>query len=215
MAGFFISIEGIDKSGKSTQAELLVDHLQKNGYEVVFTFEPGATEFGQKLRYLALNWNPKDGIDDRAEMFLFAADRAQHVSRVIRPALDADKVVISDRFFDSTLAYQGYGRALDLDDLLMVQALATGGLKPNLTVWVDVDLQTARDRGWGKGADRIEAEDEAWFQRVREGFSTLWQTEPGRFFRVDGVRAADDIFKDIQNVVAARMQAEQRAGEDV
>jgi len=205
MAGFFISFEGIDKSGKSTQAGLLVECLKGEGHEVVFTFEPGATALGQKLRYLALDWNPEGGIDDRAEMFLFAADRAQHVSRVICPALAKHQVVISDRYIDSTLAYQGYGRALDLDDLKMVQNLATGGLKPDLTVWVDVDLQTARDRGWGKGADRIEAEDEAWFQRVREGFGLLWESEPDRFIRVDGTRDEEAIFEDIKTEVVARL----------
>lgn len=205
MAGFFISFEGIDKSGKSTQAKRLVEYVQKEGREVVFTFEPGATELGQKLRYLALDWNPEGGIDDRAEMFLFAADRAQHVNRVIRPALEADKVVISDRYFDSTLAYQGYGRGLDLGELKMVQNLATGGLKPHLTVWVDVDLETARQRGWGKGADRIEAEDEAWFQRVREGFNALCQSEPDRFVRIDGLLGLDNISEEIRKTVSERL----------
>ena len=149
MSGFFISFEGIDKSGTSTLAELLVNHLQERGYEVVFTYEPGSTELGGEIRHLVLDWKPQSEIDATAEMFLFAADRAQHVKEVIRPSLDANKVVISDRYVDSTLAYQGYGRGLDLNDLRMIQNVATGGLMPAITIWLDVDLQTARKRGWG------------------------------------------------------------------
>lgn len=205
MAGFFISFEGIDKSGKSTQAELLKDHLQKSGHDVVFTFEPGATALGKELRHLALEWEDEEGVDDRAEMFLFAADRAQHVSKLIQPSLDAGKVVISDRYLDSTLAYQGYGRNLDLDDLRMIQTMATRGLKPDLTVWIDVDLQTARSRGWGKGEDRIEAEDEAWFQKVREGFDALWKSEPDRILRIDGLIGKDRIFETVKAAVSDRL----------
>lgn len=205
MSGIFISFEGIDQSGKSTQAKKLYDYLRKCGRKVVFTHEPGKTELGQGIRNLVLGRKSEGKIDATAEMFLFAADRAQHVNEVIRPSLDAGKVVISDRYVDSTLAYQGYGRGLNLNDLRMIQNVATGGLMPVVTIWLDVDLQTARKRGWGIGADRIEKEDEAFFQRVRQGFAAGYKSEPNRIFRVDGSRPINDVFEDVKKVVADRM----------
>lgn len=205
MSGIFISFEGIDQSGKSTQAKKLVDYLRERGHEVVLTYEPGSTELGQKIRSLVLGRTSASKIDATAEMFLFSADRVQHVNELIRPSLDAGKVVISDRYVDSTLAYQGYGRGLDLNDLRMIQNVATGGLKPDITIWIDVDLQTARKRGWGTGVDRIEKEDEAFFQRVRQGFATECESEPDRIFRVDGSRPISDVFEDVKKVVAGQM----------
>ena len=205
MSGFFISFEGIDKSGTSTLARLLVDHLRSSDREVVPTHEPGSTQLGGEIRHLVLDWKPQGDIDAIAEMFLFAADRAQHVNEVIRPSLDADKVVISDRYVDSTLAYQGYGRGLNLNDLRMIQNVATGGLMPAITIWLDVDLQTARKRGWGTGADRIEKEDEAFFQRVRHGFAAGYKLEPDRIFRVDGSQPISDVFEEVKKVVVDRM----------
>ena len=205
MSGFFISFEGTDKGGKSTQAKLLFDYLRGSGYNVVFTYEPGDTDLGQGIRRLVLERKSQDEIDATAEMFLFAADRAQHVNELIRPSLDAGKVVISDRYVDSTLAYQGYGRGLNLNDLRMIQSVATGGLKPAITIWLDVDLQTARKRGWGTGGDRIESEDEAFFQRVRQGFKEAYKSEPDRIFRVDGSRPISDVFEDVKKAVADLM----------
>lgn len=205
MSGLFISFEGIDKSGTSTLAGLLVDYLRNSGRDVVFTYEPGSTELGGEIRHLVLDWKPQGGINATAEMFLFAADRAQHVNEVIRPSLEAGKVVISDRYLDSTLAYQGYGRGLKLNDLRMIQNVATGGLMPDMTIWLDVDLQTMRKRGWGTGADRIESEDEVFFQRVRQGFAAGYKSELDRIFRVEGSRPISDVFEDIKKVVADRM----------
>lgn len=207
MSGLFISFEGIDKSGTSTLAKLLVDHLRSSGRDVVPTYEPGSTELGGEIRHLVLDWKPQGEINATAEMFLFAADRAQHVNEVIRPSLDAGKVVISDRYFDSTLAYQGYGRGLNLNDLRMIQNVATGGLMPDITIWIDVDLQTARKRGWGTGADRIEKEDEAFFQRVRQGFAAGYKSEPDRIFRVDGSQPISHVFEDVKKAVVDRMSA--------
>ena len=205
MSGIFISFEGIDQSGKSTQAKLLFDYLRGSGYNVVFTYEPGDTDLGQGIRRLVLERKSQGDIDAIAEMFLFSADRAQHVNEVIRPSLNAGKVVISDRYVDSTLAYQGYGRGLDLDDLRMIQNVATGGLMPDITIWLDVDLQTARKRGWGTGGDRIESEDEAFFRRVRQGFKEAYKSEPDRIFRVDGSRPISDVFEDVKKAVADLM----------
>lgn len=215
MAGLFISFEGIDKSGKSTLARMLVDYLREGGRDVVITYEPGSTELGRKIRHLVLNWKPHEKIHAGAEMFLFAADRAQHVNELIRPALAKGKVVISVRYVDSTLAYQGYGRGLNLHDLNAIQNVATGGLMPDITVWMDVDLQTARNRGGGIGADRvsrpfvvdrIEAEDEAFFRRVRQGYEARCKAEPNRIFRVDGARPVSDVFEDVKKGVANRMK---------
>ena len=205
MSGFFISFEGIDQSGKSTQAKLLFDYLRKRGHEVVFTYEPGDTKLGHAIRGLVLERKSEGEIDATAEMFLFSADRVQHVNELIRPSLDAGKVVISDRYVDSTLAYQGYGRGLDLDDLRMVQNVATGGLEPDITIWIDVDLQTVQKRELPLFSDRIESEDKAgektFFQRVRQGFREAYQSEPDRIFKVDGTRSISAVFKDVKKVV--------------
>ena len=214
MSGFFISFEGIDKSGKSTQAKLLVDHLQERGYEVVLTYEPGGTELGQEIRRLVLekkSQDEQDEIDAIAEMFLFSADRVQHVSELIRPSLDAGKVVVSDRYVDSTLAYQGYGRGLNLNDLRMIQNVATGGLKPDITIWMDVDAQTVHERELQQlplFIDRIESEDKKdknFFQKVRQGFQEAYKSEPDRIFRVDGSRSIIDVFEDVKKAIADRM----------
>ena len=215
MSGLFISFEGIDQSGKSTQAKKLYDYLRKCGCKVVrrrkvvFTHEPGKTELGQEIRSLVLGRKSEGKIDATAEMFLFSADRAQHVNEVIRPSLDAGKVVISDRYFDSTLAYQGYGRGLDLNDLGMIQDVATGGLKPDITIWIDVDLQTVDKRELPLFLDRIELEDridEIFFQKVRRGFAAGCKSEPYRIFRVDGTRPIDAVFEDVKKKVINRIK---------
>jgi len=206
VAGFFISFEGIDKSGKSTQAEMLVKHLQAKGYKVVFTHEPGATELGKEIRHLVLTWKPQGVVDSTAEMFLFAADRAQHVSEVIKPALAENKIVVTDRYIDSTLAYQGYGRGLDLGQLISTQQVATGGLLPNMTIWVDVDLETARARFGKEKADRMESEDDGLFERVRAGYEKLCVASPNRFLKVDGCRTIEDIFENICKEVETRLE---------
>lgn len=211
MAGLFISFEGIDKSGKSTQAELLVAYLKEKGQDVVFTHEPGGTELGHEIRHLVLTWKPQGVVDAKAEMFLFAADRAQHVAEVIQPALDANKIVITDRYVDSTLAYQGYGRGLALDQLEAIQQIATGGLLPDLTVWVDVDLATSRSRLASGEADRMESEDDVLFERVREGYEKLCLASPHRFLKIDGRASIEDISKDICNCVDTYLKEHHKA----
>jgi len=204
MAGLFISFEGIDNSGKSTQAKLLVEYLQRRGYDVVATYEPGGTELGKKIRPLVLNTKTKEEICVVAEMFLFAADRAQHVNELIRPALDKGKVVISDRYIDSTLAYQGYGRESDLKKIKKIQDMVTDGLKPAITVWLDVDSQAIQKRDLPLFSDRIESKDKAdkdFFFRVQKGFAEVYESEPNRIFRVDGTRSIKDVFKDVKRVV--------------
>ncbi len=206
MSGIFISFEGIDKSGKSTQAEKLAGHLRERGHEVVLTYEPGGTDLGQEIRRLVLENKSRGEIDATAELFLFSADRAQHVNELIRPSLDAGKVVISDRYVDSTLAYQGYGRGLDLDDLRMIQNVATGGLKPDITIWLDVDSQTAQKRELQRlplflHLIELMDRDDVFSQSVRQGFESIWESEPDRIFRVDGTRSISAVFKDVEKVV--------------
>lgn len=211
----FISFEGIDKSGKSTQAERLVDYLRALGREVVYTHEPGGTELGREIRHLALTWKPQGVVHAMADVFLFAADRAQHVAEVIRPALEQNKIVITDRYVDSTLAYQGYGRGLDVAQLQVIQEIATGGLMPDLTVWVDVDVKTARARFGKEQADRMESVDDGVFERVRGGFEKLCAADPARFLKVDGRQQIDDIFMVVREVVDTRLAQEHPESENV
>ncbi len=202
MSGTFITFEGIDKSGKTTQAELLVEALRSDGVKVLFTREPGGTPLGVAIRHLVLDRKYDVDPSPEAELLLFAADRAQHVAEVIRPALADGKVVISDRYTDSTLAYQGYGRGMDLARLGSVMRAATGGLEPDLTVVVDVDLDTARARGWGMDPDRIEGSDSAFFQRVRDGFLALCNAHPQRCQLYDGRAELDSLARAIRKAVS-------------
>jgi dTMP kinase len=198
LPGTFITFEGIDKSGKSTQAERLADTLREQGLPVVLTLEPGGTELGKAIRHLVLEKQYEAEVAPTAEVLLFAGDRAQHVEEVIRPGIQEGKVVISDRFVDSTMAYQGYGRGLDMDRLAAVMRVATGGLVPDITMLVDVDLETARARGWGTDPDRIERGSESYFERVRNGFLALSSAEPGRIRVFDGRQDIDALASSIR-----------------
>ena len=210
MAGLFISFEGIDRCGKTTQAERLVERLRGEGRDVVFTREPGGTWLGRKVRSLLLA--RREEVHPAAEMLLFAADRAQHVNTLIRPALLQGKVVVSDRYADSTVVYQGDGRGLELDRIHTVQEVATGGLRPDLTVWIDMDLETAGQRSSLAEADRLEAAGDAFFERVRGGYLRTWQKEPERVFRVDGRLSVEDLECLIYNETHERLAVADRPG---
>jgi dTMP kinase len=178
MSGRFLVLEGIDGCGKSTQIEALrawlpVSGLMADGARLVVTREPGGTALGQALRALLLR--PPEGAApcSLSELMLYAADRAQHVEECLRPALAAGDWVLSDRFSGSTAAYQGYGRGLPLDTILQLEALATGGLAPDLTLWLDLPLAGSLQRRGDRPADRIEAAGAAFLQRVSDGFATL------------------------------------------
>lgn len=179
--GYFITFEGPEGGGKSVQSQRLAAFLESRGYAVVWTREPGGTALGTYLRQALLH------LEDRptawAEVFLFLADRAQHVETVIRPALQAGKVVLCDRYADSTLAYQGYGRGLPLDVLRYLNDLATGGLVPHLTVLLDVDVETGlrRRQAQGREWNHIDAETLAFHRRVREGYLQLARQDPARW----------------------------------
>ena len=190
--GRLLAFEGGEGSGKSTQAALLARSLG-----AVLTHEPGGTEIGRRIRQLVLDPTAA-GLDSRAEALLMAADRAQHVAEVIRPALERGQDVVSDRYSGSTLAYQGYGRGLPLDDLAEVSRWAAAGLEPDVVVLLDVPAAVAMTRRCGS-SDRMEAEGEAFHARVMDGYRALAAADPGRWVVVDGTGSIEE--------VAARVQA--------
>ncbi|MCX4639706.1 dTMP kinase [Streptomyces platensis] len=181
--GFFIALEGGDGAGKSTQVEALAEWIRGKGHEVVVTREPGATAIGKRLRSIILDVSTS-GLSDRAEALMFAADRAEHVNSVIRPALERGAVVITDRYIDSSVAYQGAGRNLAPTEIARISRWATDGLVPHLTVLLDVSPETARER-FTEAPDRLESEPAAFHQRVRCGFLTLAAADPARYLVVD------------------------------
>lgn len=202
MSGLFISFEGIDGVGKSTQADLLEEFLSQNGRDVVRTLEPGGTELGQEIRHLLLH--RKGDVAPRAEALLYAADRAHHVATKIRPALAEGKVVLIDRYLDSSVAYQGAGRDLDRKEIRDLSLWATGGLLPQLTVLLDLDPEQARARRdqTGNEPDRLEREKLDFFTAVREGYLELAAAEPERFLVVDASASKDEIQAQIRAKVA-------------
>ncbi|MGW4158874.1 dTMP kinase [Streptomyces sp. NPDC004788] len=181
--GFFIALEGGDGAGKSTQVEALAEWIRAKGHEVVVTREPGATPIGKRLRMILLDVSSA-GLSNRAEALLYAADRAEHVDSLVRPALERGAVVISDRYIDSSVAYQGAGRDLSATEISRINRWATGGLVPNLTVLLDVSPETARER-FTEAPDRLESEPPEFHARVRAGFLALAAADPGRYLVVD------------------------------
>ncbi|MFI6609432.1 dTMP kinase [Streptomyces poriferorum] len=181
--GFFLALEGGDGAGKSTQVEALAEWIRAKGHEVVVTREPGATPVGKRLRSILLDVSSA-GLSNRAEALLYAADRAEHVDSVVRPALERGAIVISDRYIDSSVAYQGAGRDLAPTEIARISRWATSGLVPHLTVLLDVDPQTARER-FTEAPDRLESEPPEFHARVRSGFLTLAAADPTRYLVVD------------------------------
>ncbi|MDQ0750257.1 dTMP kinase [Streptomyces africanus] len=182
-SGFFIALEGGDGAGKSTQAEALAEWIRGKGHEVVLTREPGATPVGKRLRSILLDVS-SEGLSHRAEALLYAADRAEHIDTVVRPALERGAVVISDRYIDSSVAYQGAGRDLSPTEIARINRWATNGLVPHLTVLLDVAPETARER-FTEAPDRLESEPAEFHARVRAGFLTLAAADAGRYLVVD------------------------------
>ncbi|WP_443083939.1 dTMP kinase [Verrucosispora sp. WMMA2121] len=194
-AGLFVVFEGGEGAGKSTQLGKLAELLRGQGRDVVVTREPGATGVGTRIRSLVLDTTPDEAPSPRAEALLYAADRAHHVATVVRPALTRGAVVISDRYVDSSLAYQGAGRTLPVDEVSWLSSWATGGLKPDLVVLLDVDPRTGLSRvaARAESADRLEAESIAFHDRVRYAFLDLAAADPKRYLVLDGARSAEDI----------------------
>lgn len=189
--GFFLAIEGGDGAGKSTQVEALADWIRAKGHEVVVTREPGATPVGKRLRSILLDVSSA-GLSNRTEALLYAADRAEHVDSVVRPALERGAIVISDRYIDSSVAYQGAGRDLSPTEIARISRWATGGLVPHLTVLLDVSPDTARER-FTEAPDRLESEPAEFHQRVRTGFLTLAAADPTRYLVVDAGQEPESV----------------------
>ncbi len=201
----FISFEGPDGGGKSTQIRLLADYLKTQGHTVVATREPGGTPIGDQARAIVHSLK-NTGMDSHTEFLLYAASRAQLVAEVIRPELAHGHIVLADRYVDSTFAYQGYGRSLDLDALRLITHFATGGLMPALTVYLDIDPGVALERrhqaaAGGAEWNRLDAETLDFHQRVRSGYQQLIATDPGRWVRIDGAGDVDIIQASIREVV--------------
>jgi dTMP kinase len=195
--GLLIAFEGGEGSGKTTQARLIAIWLRELGYDVVATHEPGATKIGMRLRALLLD-TAHGGMSPRAEALMYAADRAEHTDSVIAPALERGAIVITDRYVDSSLAYQGAGRSLPVEEISRFNAWATGGRTPDLTILLDMDPVAGLSRR-ARSADRLEAEPAAFHHRVRAGFQALARAEPGRYLVLDADRPQDEITRTIED----------------
>jgi len=207
----FVTFEGVEGAGKSTQIALAESWLRGLGRDVLTTRQPGGCALGLELRRILLDAR-NTHLDPVAELFMYLADRAQHVAEVIRPALAAGKVVLCDRFHDSTVAYQGYGRGLDVERLVMLGDMSTGGLKPDVTVVLDLPveegLSRAKCRNKAAGACQAEGRFEAleldFHQRVRDGFKALAAREPGRFVMADASAAPQAVFAQVRAALQAK-----------
>lgn len=209
MRGIFITFEGIEGSGKTTQIALLADYLVARGRSVRLTREPGGTPIGDQVRKILLD-PANTALDPRAELLLYAAGRAQHLAEFIRPSLAGGTIVLCDRFSDATKAYQGYGRGLDLELIGDLDRIVTGGMRPDLTILLDIEASEglARARGrnsrHGLGAEaRFENELLPFHERVRKGYLDLAKQEPGRFRIVDASRQSETVHLDVRRIVDA------------
>lgn len=221
LPGWFIAIEGGDGAGKTTQIDSLARWLRKRGFDVVTTREPGATVLGAKLREILLHTKDREPVGARAEALLFAADRADHMEKVVRPALQRGAIVLTDRHVDSSIAYQSGGRDLPADEIAALSAFATEGLRPNLVVLLDLDPAVAWERAQARseGPDRLEAEPAEFHRKVREVFRSRAAAEPSRYLVVDATEPAGVITAIVQDrlenllPLSAKEAAEARAQE--
>ena len=196
--GYFITFEGADGCGKTTQSKLVQKYLEENGYDVFWTREPGAIGLGQKIRELLLHY---DGdVAPMCEAFLFLADRAQHIENIIKPAINSGKIVICDRHTDSTIAYQGYGRGEDIERLTYLNNLATGDTKPDLTFVFDVSTEIAQLRV-GDEKDRMESAGIEFHKKVRHGYLKIAKQEPHRVKIVNADNSIEDVFEDTKKLL--------------
>lgn len=200
MTGRLIALEGVDGSGKSTQARRLAAALRAR-----FTFQFGATGVGAVIRSLLLD-PANDAVDDRAEALLVIADKAQHVAEIVAPALREGHDVVTDRFTASTLAYQGYGRGLDLDELAAIMRFATGGLAPDLNVLLTIPLEQAARR-LGSTVDRFEGEGRQFLERVQAGYGAMASADPSRWAVIDGDGGEDEVAARVHAAVTARLDS--------
>ncbi len=198
--GMFITFEGADGCGKTTQQMLAADYLESKGYEVLITREPGAKGLGEDIRKILLDY--KGPVSERCESLLFLADRAQHVDNMILPAIENGQIVLCDRYTDSTVAYQGYGRQQNLERIKKLNDFATNLLKPDLTFVFDIDVETSMQRV-GKEKDRMESEGKEFHNRVRNGYLKLAEEEPNRVKVLDAAKSIDEIHEEVVNILEA------------
>lgn len=199
--GIFITLEGPDGSGKSTQVENIKEFFTKAGRDVVVSREPGGTPISEKLRGIVLDADHSE-MDDVTEMFIYAAARAQHVAEKIKPALESGAVVVCDRFVDSSIAYQGYGRGLG-DQVEEVNRYATSGLEPNVTFFMDLDPEIGRSRIGKDVRDRLEQQQMDFHYRVYEGYKALAAKYPERIMRIDAAKTIDEIKVEIETKLSS------------
>ncbi|MEX0268497.1 dTMP kinase [Leptolyngbyaceae cyanobacterium UHCC 1019] len=216
MLGRFIVFEGVEGGGKTTQLERSRQWLINSGWltflqakgwvqQLVITREPGGTDLGRGLRQLLLQ-STQEPIQDRAELLLYAADRAQHVEGFLRPHLTQRSLILCDRYTDSTIAYQGYGRGLDQTLIAQLNHIATNGLQSDLTLWLDLDVKTGLTRTHQRGkADRIEQADFTFHQRVQQGFTALAEANPHRIARINAAQPEVAVFQEIQVILSDRL----------
>jgi len=204
LKGVFISFEGLDACGKSTQMELLASALRERGYVVTVTREPGGTALGEAIRDVLLDPRYR-GMSARSEALLYAAARAHLVEEVIRPALDDGQVVLCDRYLDSSLAYQGYGRGLGTEDIVTLNVWATGCLFPDLTLFLDLD-DSLRGPRLSAVPDRLEAEDDEFHRRVGQGYEDLTRLYPHRIHRVDAGGSEAEVQERVRAVVEQALE---------
>ncbi|MBL7989760.1 MAG: dTMP kinase [Chlorobi bacterium] len=208
----FITFEGIDCCGKSTQAKMLVERIQESGRTVLMLREPGNTRLSEHIREILLNREYTE-MNPRTELLLFAASRAQLVDQIILPALESNQVVVCDRFFDSTVAYQGYGRQLPLEDIVHINRIATQDLVPDMTFFIDISPEQALERCSERLAserDRMEESGVRFYERVIDGYMRLAQEERGRYYVIDGNQPIDDIHHTIWRLVLEKLADEPR-----
>lgn len=203
----FITLEGPEGSGKTSQLPALAEYLREAGYNVIVTREPGGTAVGDQIREILMNLQ-NVSIIPRTEILLFLAARAQHVEELIRPALAQGKLVLCDRYGDSTLAYQGFGHRTDLETLQMLLAFATGGLKPDLTLLVDVPVEAgmARKRVNSAEWNRLDAYALAFHERVRQGYFALAEAEPDRWLIIDATEDQNSVQQALREAILSRLE---------
>ncbi|MFN3135058.1 MAG: dTMP kinase [Candidatus Kryptonium sp.] len=202
----FITFEGVDLCGKTTQAEILVKRLKNSGFDVVFLREPGGTKISELIRNILLDSQNKE-MAPITELFLFSASRAQLVREVIIPSINSGKIVVCDRFYDSTLAYQGYGRGIEIEKIKIVNELASGGLAPDLTFLIDIPVDEIYKRKKEKygNFDRMESSGIEFYERVRRGYLEIAKASD-RFFIIDGKKKIDEISDQIWAIVSEKLK---------
>lgn len=211
-SGLFITFEGIDGCGKTTQVVRILERLRALGHDPVHAVEPGGTRIGQTIREILLDSACQD-LTARAELLLYFASRAQNVEEIIRPALQEGRIVLCDRFTDSTLAYQGYGRGLGPEVVLTLDRIACQGLKPDLTILLDIEPGMALSRARERGSNRMDEESAEFYERTRRGFLTIAGDHPERVILLDAGGSVEDVARRVEETVLARVDRATASGE--